>query len=340
MGKVKRKVHMKEVAALAAVSISSVSRVLNGYSGVSPSTRKKVLTAIKELGYEPDFLAKSLREGTTKSVGFVVRDIANPLFAEIIKGAEEVLRSAGYVILISDSEGDIELETHYLRVFTKRRLDGLILSLQSETHQPTNELLESIDIPIVFIDRIIPGVRASAVLSDHASGVFAAVQELLSLGHQHIGFIGGPKDLRATRDRFKGYQDALLHAGKTVEDEYIFFSEYTKSFGYRATQEMMRINPRPTAILAAGAQLTVGVIEALYDLKLAIGEDVSLISCDEIDLMAYMNPPISVIWRDARALGKIAGELLMDTLLYGRQPKTVVMPTTYIRRSSVQPPRF
>src|SRR5919197_1489813 len=144
---------MREVADLAGVAMSSVSRVLSGHPDVSPTMRERVLAAVDELGYKPDLLAQSLRRRETLSVGFVVGDISNQLFAEIVKGAETALREAGYSMLLTNSENDPDLDAEHVRLFERRRADGLILSLAQEQHAPTIEVLEQLDVPIVVIDR-------------------------------------------------------------------------------------------------------------------------------------------------------------------------------------------
>ena len=138
---------MREVADAAGVAMSSVSRVLSGHPDVSPVMRERVLAAVERIGYQPNMLAQSLRRQETLSVGFVVRDISNPLMSEIVKAAETRLREGGYSMLLTNSESDPALDEAHIRLFEQRRVDGLILSLTSETHDGTNLLLEHLDIP-------------------------------------------------------------------------------------------------------------------------------------------------------------------------------------------------
>ncbi|PZS05866.1 MAG: LacI family transcriptional regulator, partial [Chloroflexi bacterium] len=180
-----------DVARHAQVAASSVSRVLNDHPDVSPGMRARVLAAAEELGYKPDFLAKSLRMGTTHSVGFVVRDISNPLFADIAKGAEDTLRHAGYSMVLTNSEGDPDLDAQYIELLRQRRVDALILAVESESHAATLEALHLFPGPLVLLDREVPGLTASAVLCDHRSGVHEAVTHLLHLGHRRIGLVAG-----------------------------------------------------------------------------------------------------------------------------------------------------
>jgi LacI family transcriptional regulator len=166
-----RPVGLREVAEHANVAMSSVSRVLTDHPDVSERMRRRVLAAAEELGYEPDLLAQSLRRGETLSVGFVVRDISNPVLAELALGAETALSEAGYSMLLTNSHGDPDTDAAGIRLFRRRRVDGLLLSLSDETHDPTRAEIDQLRPPIVLIDRELPGAPpVSAVLSDHGAG--------------------------------------------------------------------------------------------------------------------------------------------------------------------------
>ena len=206
-------IKIKEVARLADVAPSSVSRVLNDHPDVSAEMRARVLKAAEQLGYQPNFLAQSLRTGATRTVGFVVRDISIPLFAGIVKGAEQTLESYGYSVLLTNSLQNSALEAKHINVLRQRRVDGLILSLQSEANADTFKALQNLQVPIVLLDRELVGIPADAVLFDHASGVHEAVTALVQLGHTHIGLLVGSSETRASRDRIRGFTRACEEAG-------------------------------------------------------------------------------------------------------------------------------
>ena len=194
--------------------MSSVSRVLSEHPDVSTAMRERVLAAVEELGYRPDLLAQGLRRGATLSVGFLVGDIANPLLAETVKGAERRLRDAGYSLLLSNSERVVERDAECVRHFSQRRVDGVILSLASETAPATLAALEDLEAPAVLLDREVAGNHgASLVLTDHRAGMRAAVGHLLDLGHREIGLITGA-ELRPTRERVAGARDAFAARGE------------------------------------------------------------------------------------------------------------------------------
>jgi LacI family transcriptional regulator len=224
-GRTQTRLGMREVAEHAGVAMSSVSRVLSGHPDVSPRMRAVVMAAVSELGYQPDMLAQGLRRGRTFSVGFTVSDIANPVLAQAVTGAEKRLRRSGYSLLLTNSEGRPELDVEHILLLARRRVDGLILSLAEEHHEGTAEALRAVDTPVVLVDRDAPdGVSASCAAFDHASGMQAAAEHLLALGHRDFALIiGGPE--RPARERRRGLEETLAAAGvgarcTVYEDEF------------------------------------------------------------------------------------------------------------------------
>lgn len=328
---------MREVAERAGVAMSSVSRVISDHPDVSPAMRAKVLAAIDELGYQPDLLAQSMRRGETRSVGFVVGDISNPLLAEIALGAETTLRDGRYSMLLTNSENDPELDRDHIRLFQQRRVDGLLLSLAAETHPATLALLEDFEGPIVAIDRDLPAsVRASAVMSDHRTGMREATGHLLDLGHRRIDLIAG-KPLRYTREREAGLRSAYEDRG--LEPTYrVLEGHLSTAHGQAATRALLDADEPPTAIVAGGNQLLGGVLTELARRELEIGRQMSLVSCDAIALTDFFSPPIAVIRRDTRELGRRAAQLLLGHLGGEQALQQVVLPTAFVARPSCAPP--
>jgi LacI family transcriptional regulator len=329
----RKRASMREVAELAGVAISSVSRVLSEHPDVSAAMRDRVLAAVNKLEYEPDFLAQSLRRGATLSIGYVVGDISNPLVATITSGAESVLRSAGYSMLLMNSENDPELDAAHIRFFQARRVDGMILSLASERRPGTLEVLAQVDVPIVMIDRDVPGdLRASIVRNDHKAGMRAAVEHLLDLGHRRIALITGALDLWPVRERIAGLVEAV--AARGIPDETIsLVGSLSAAHGEASTERLLAMNPRPTAIVAGGNQVLAGCLRALSRHGIRIPSEISLITCDEVDLSELHEPPIASVARDTLRLGRTAAELLLERL-GGAEPRTVLLPTSFTPRPS------
>ena len=330
---------MSEVAALADVAISSVSRVLSDHPDVSDDMRVRVLAAVAQLEYEPDFLAQSLRRGETRSVGFVVGDISNPLFANVAWGVETVLQANGYSLMFMNSESEPALDVAHIRFFLSRRVDGLILSLASEQDPATLEQLAKLELPIVVVDRDLPPeLGASAVQSDHATGMREAVDHLLDLGHRRIALVAGSLALRPGHARLAGMQEAI--AARGVPDETIHMpGSFTVEHGETATNRLLDLPEPPTAIIAGGNHPFVGCLTAITQRGLRLGEDISLVACDDVPLARIYQPPIASISRDGVLIGQTASRLLLKRLVDGAEPETTLIPTTYVARPSVAPPR-
>jgi len=279
-----------------------------------------------------------MRRRSTLSIGFVVGDIANPLLAEIAKGAETTLREAGYSILLTNSENDPDLDAAHVRLLKQRRVDGFLLSLASEDHADTLDALRAVEGPVVVVDRDLPrSVAASAVLSDHRAGMRAATGHLLDLGHRDIGLILG-QPLRFSRERRIGLEEAYaerrLAPTFAVEE-----GRLARAHGREATRRLLG-RPEPvTAIIAGGNQLVIGALEELKARRARIGTDVSLVSCDEISVTELFEPPIAVVRRDNNEIGRVAAELLLEQLRSDdAEPRRIVLPTEFVARPSAGPP--
>jgi LacI family transcriptional regulator len=328
---------MREVAEHAGVAMSSVSRVLSHHPDVSAGMRERVERAVDELGYEPDMLAQSLRRRATFTVGFVVSDISNPLLSTIALGAETTLREAGYSMLLMNSENKPSLDAAQLRLLTRRRVDGLLLSLAAEDDPETVGLLEETAIPIVLIDRELPEtVDAGSVISEHRDGMRSAVGTLLDLGHRRIGLILGPS-LRFSRERLLGLRDAYAERG-LPDESLVLAGTLSEEFGREATARMVDDRNPVTAIVAGGNQLVSGTLAELRSRELRVGGDISLVSCDAISVTEFFTPPIAVVRRDNRALGRTAAQLLLEQMRDDLPPRQIVLPTEFVRRDSCAPP--
>lgn len=333
----RRRASMQEVADSIGISLSSVSRVLSGHPDVSPAMRRRVLAAVDELDYEPDFLAQSLRRGATQSVGFVIGDISNPLMADITAGAEQALRQADYSMLLMNSEGQPDLDASHVRFLLARRVDGLILSLATEHDPQTAEQLARTDVPIVAIDRDLePGTKASVVQSDHAAGMQQAVDHLADLGHRRIALISGSLDIRPGRERLEAVRMAMARRG--IADGFLMTGgSLDESRVEGETSDLLKRSEPPTAIIVGGNQLLAGCLRAIRARGVRIGTGLSLITCDEVPLVEFHDPPIASVSRDNAELGRTAAQLLLERLA-GEVPRRVVLPTTFIPRASCMPP--
>jgi LacI family transcriptional regulator len=327
---------MRAVAERAGVAMSSVSRVLSGHPDVSARMEETVMAAVRDLGYSPDLLAQGLRSRRTRSVGFTLADISNPVLAEAVLGAERELRAAGYSILLTDSEGAAELEAAHIRELEQRRVDGYLLSLADEGHAETAEVLRSLDVPMVLLDRDLPaGVIAARACFDHSAGMRDAVNHLLALGHRHVALIsGGP--LRPARQRREGIEAAIAAHGDGGRCT-VYEGELSIEHGSRATVEILASNPRATAIIAGSNMLMHGALRALRAAGVTLGHDISFVGCDDVAVAELHSPPIAVVRRNNRSIGEHAAKLLLALFERGSQVEDIVLPTEFIARPSCGP---
>jgi LacI family transcriptional regulator len=317
---------------------------------VSPTMRARVMAAVDELRYRPNLLAQSLRSQQTRTVGFLVGDISNPLLAEMVKGAVTTLRQEGYATILTDSERDPELDAMHLGLFEQRRVDGLILSPSRENHPATLEALGRLKVPLVLIDRELPSsIVADRVLSDHQVGMKQALNHLIDLGHRRIGLIVG-LPVRATVERKAALTAAFKE--RRLDPTYLIFESEDLSFdsGLEGARALLDDPVPPTAILVGGNQLVVGALTEIRRRGLRIPDDVSIVSTDDTAVTALHTPPIATVRRDTVELGTVAATLLLERMREQAReqdsalgvaetvvPREITLPTEFVARESCGP---
>ena len=295
--------------------------------------RARVLKAVDELGYTPNLLAQGLRRHETSSVGFMLSDIANPLLAGIVQGAESILRRQSYSMLLTDSERDVELDVSHLRVLRQRRVDGLIVMPASEADPRTLDLLDDSGTPLVVIDRDLPkSIMAGYVLSDHAAGTTEAARHLYDLGHRRVGLLLGP-DVHPNRVREQVLSELVAGWGPEAVLSVRPNRAGAEAAG-AALGELLDGDRGPTAVFLGSNQMLPGVLRVVHGRGLELGRDLSLVSVDDTPLTELHVPEVSVIDRDAGEIGRTAAELLLRLVRGEGDPETIVLPTHYLPRAS------
>ena len=328
-------VTIRDVAARAGVALSSVSRVLSGHPDVSAAMRAKVEEAAQALGYEPDLLAQSLRSGATRTIGFIIRDIAHPLFAVVARACEQELRRNGYSLILMNSDGSVETESKNFALLRRRRVDGVIASLVAEDSPYVKKTILSLRAPLVLLDRDVKGLNASAVITDHSIGVKAATKHLIELGHRDIAFISGAANVYTTRNRIKGFSEAFAEAGLPLPEKLIALGGFDAEYALIHARHFLLKNPRPTAFVAGGIGSTAGVVRAFNEMNLKIGKDIALVALDEWPLFDVFATDISSVYRDPEAIGSEAAHLILE-VLNGNEPRESVIDTKFTARASSQ----
>ena len=330
------RINIQQVADRAGVAPSSVSRVLSGHPNVSDVMRNRVVDAVAALGYEPDLLAQSLRRGASMTVGFVVGDISNPLLSEIALGAETGLRQSGYTMLLANSMDNPNLDTSHIRLFAQRRVDGLLLSVSDETSDSTLDVLTKAKLPCVMVDRELPkGDNVSAVLTDHEAGLSAAVTHLVELGHRRIALVNGNPRVRPGRERATTLRRCARRLGIAGA---VRSGSFTTTHGEEAMNALLDEGEPPTAVIAGSNQILVGVLRCLRRRKCSVPDDISLVTCDQIALSEFIDPPLATIERDPYLMGSLAAKLLLERI-GGGSARRAWVTTTFRSTPSCAPPR-
>lgn len=305
----------QDVAKLAGVSRATVSYVVNGltdgYVTITDETRERILQAIAELGYQPDATAQSLRSGTTNTVGLLIPDMHNPHYWQIAAGVESELQTQGFDVLLMSAALDPERELHSVKTLTRRRIDGLILLL-TYYDRLRNELdaLVRQRKPLVLI-----GTSASTVdiaRTSYKEGAVAVMKHLLELGHRRIGLVYGVGAVYPEQgtDRLVAYRQGLQSVGLTTDDSLILYCGTTIDEGYKAGLSLLDHPVPPTAIIVINDMLAMGVMRAVSERGLRIPDDLSVASFDDIEMAAYLNPPLTTVHIDAEELGRAATRLI------------------------------
>ncbi len=328
---------IKEVASRAGVALSSVSRVINDHPDVSDRMRARVHESIKALGYEPNLLAAGLRRGTSRTVGFIVSDLSNPLYASIVTAAQRELGQEGYAVVVTTSDSHPDRDEELARTLRLRQVDALIVALSDETHSPAIDELALFRGPLVLLDRNVPRLgTASAVETDHGSGMRQAVCHLMDGGHERIALISGPLQVRPSAHRVETFRDVHRDRGLAYPQDLVRTgSSFEPDFGEASTLSLLRMSSPPTALIAGGNQLLVGVLRAMRHLGLEAGEQLALVSCDDTPMSELHRAPITVIDRDVAEIGRSAARLALERLSQPEAPgRRIVLPTSLVLRQS------
>ena len=328
-------VTIKDVARVAKVGIATVSRVVHNNPSVGEDIRARVFAAMLDLGYEPNPAAQTMRTRSSKTIACAIRDIAIPEFATFVRSAEAVIRQAGYTLILTNTEEAVGKELDLIRLWSRRRVDGLLLTKSIEDDELLNAALKKADIPVVFIDRD-STPTTDAVVIDHRRGMRAAVDHLAGLGHERIALLTGRPVMRPGRERLAGFHNAMTAHGLAPRSEFISAQSFYAEDAFRQTSLMLSSKTAPTAIIAGGMSLLSGVLRAVALSGRTIGSDVSIIAGCDSDLAELTTPAVTAVRWDVPAWGRIAAQLLVDqiaspTVSRGRE---IVLPTELVIRDS------
>jgi len=328
---------MRDVAALAQVSLKTVSRVVNREAGVSPELTARVTRAAEQLDYRPNLTASSLRrsDGRTATIGLLVDDVANPFFADIHRGVEDVARERGVAIMAASLDRSAD-EADAVRRFAERRVDGLLLVPTAPDQAYLATELRS-GWPVVCVDRTPVGAYVDVVVSDNREASRRAVAHLIAAGHRRIAAIGDSGMLMTARDRMEGFREAMADADLAVNERWVRSDVGSLEESDATVRALMTGADRPTALFAAQNYLTMGACRALR--QLGLQHTVGLVGFDDFPMADVLDPGVTVVAQQARRMGGIAAEVLFDRMDGSTEPpRSLVVPTTLIPRGSGEIP--
>lgn len=334
-----KQVTIVDVAQKAGVSIATVSRVLNQTGRYSRDTLRRVKATAAELGYAPNYMAKSLKKRRTEQIALAVADIGNPVYVAMARAIQHVVKEHGYRLVLLSTEASVDEEINILRSLAKQYVDGLIISplLYGEAHR---KQLAQVKRPVVVIGGGPDDVGVDSVYIDSAKGVRLAMEHLLDQGYSRIAFVNGPSETVPGTVRLQGYEGSLIEHGIPLDPGLVVQGDFTLSGGYMAATRLLELPALPQAVLCANDLMALGVLRRLREAGIRVPEDVALVGMDDIEQARISSPALTTVSLLASERGRIAAELLLKRLTVSsgsaEPPRQVtVTPRLIVRESSV-----
>lgn len=335
-------VTIKDVAKLANVAPSTVSRVIADSPRISRKTKERVREAMQELGYHPNFNARSLANQATQAIGLVMPSSAdkvfqNPFFPEVLRGISTIAHEKDYALYMSTGETEDEIFEGVIKMVQGKRVDGIVL-LYSRVDDEIINYLQERDFPFTLIGK--PFKEAESIThvdNDNYKAAKEVTEYLIGLGHDRIAFVGGNLDLVVTIDRLLGYEKALRNSGLTYRDEYIIHEEFLKEGGQEAVKELLALNEPPTALVVADDLMAWGILNTLDEMGFSVPKDMSIISFNNLMLSEVSRPPLTSVDINIFELGCMAVKCLIEKLENpSEHVKRIMIPHQIIKRQSCQ----
>jgi DNA-binding LacI/PurR family transcriptional regulator len=321
-----------DVARRAGVSTYTVSSVLNRTANVSPELTQRVRDAVRELDYTINDLARSLQTRQTRTVGMLIPDIANPFYAKVVRGVENVLKEQGYSLILGSTYNDPEEQVRYLGVFRSKQVDGLLLFVAPGDANEVRALVEAKK-AVVFVGRKPTNMQADSVSADNARGTRMAVTHLAGKGHRRIALVNGPAGLTSSAERVAGWKRALRQAGAQAPAAYMYGGDFTAESGYAGTMQLLGLPEPPTAIFTANFLMLTGSLKAIRQKQLRCPEDVEVMSSDDSEWLDVFSPAISTVAQPSYEMGTEAAKLLLKRIKSPRRrfDQIVLQPQLMLR---------
>ncbi|MCU7762606.1 LacI family DNA-binding transcriptional regulator [Priestia megaterium] len=309
---------IKDIARVAGVSVTTVSRALNGYSDVNEKTRQKIADVARELNYSPNTLARGLVMQKSKTIGLLVSGISRESVKdnftfEVLCGVNERASTLGYDLILFNTNTMMQREKTYTQLCRERRVDGAIIQGIKKEDPYLKEVVES-DIPCVLVDIPVHSNSVGYVTTDNALGAKKAVEHLASLGHKHIGMINGHEDAFVSQERLNGYREALKECGLSFRSEWVVSGNFEEKKAVKAVRELINRHKEVTAIFCASDLMALGALKACKELGLHVPKEMSIVGYDNIVLASYSSPNLTTVGQEVYQIGYEAADLLIEML--------------------------
>lgn len=304
---------IKDVAKLAGVSVSTVSKYLNG-GHVRGNNSDIIRSAIEALDYRVNPFARGLKSQRCRSIGVLLPNMTAPFYAEVVMALDKTLRESGYHTLISCYGETHGLERDNLCFLMTNGIDGLVYVPEDISAEEYHELTVNFCIPMVQIDRMIPGIKADAVLVNNAEAQYQAVSRLIEKGHTRIAAITGPKSVFTAKERQVGYLRALSENGMLYDDALFISGNNDFATGYLGCEALMKLPEPPTAVVTTNYDITIGLVTAARERGIRIPEELDIFGFDCVEICTMMHPPLPVVHQPEQLIGQTAAKYLLERL--------------------------
>jgi DNA-binding LacI/PurR family transcriptional regulator len=337
-GQRRRRPTIYDVARLAGVSTATVSRALNGTAPIAAATRVAIDDAIEQLGYRPNPVARSLVTKSTQTIAFLLPDITNPFYAELVSGIQQLMLERDQSMLLCTTDGDPEQEARYLRLLRAKHVDGALVDGLGLSAERIAAIVDD-GFPIVCLDRDLESPSIPLVQVDNHAGARMATEYLLALGHRQIAHVTGAT-APISDERLAGYRAALEEAGIGFDPALVATGDFTEGGGHAAMRTLLESRGRFSAVFCANDLSAMGALNAVLSSGRKVPFDLSIVGFDDLRLAPYTSPPLTTIHQPAAEIARFATELLLD-LIQGIAPKTTrrLFAPTLVVRGSTGPPR-
>ncbi len=328
---------IKEIARSAGVSPATVSRALNDDPRVSPDTKKRICAVAQDLDYRPNICAKGLASQKTFTIGYMIPDITDRFYGEVMRGIEEITDTNDYSIILFNTDYQADKERRAINFLREGRIDGLIAYVSNRVIDECISLVNH-NLPLVTLGHFIDEIKTTKIGCNNISSAYTATEYLIKAGHRRIAHVAGHMETKTAKQRMQGYRSALETYDIPVNPDWIVPTNYEEETAYENSYRFLkREKGNITAIFAANDMLAVGCYRAIYELGLSVPEDISVVGHDDTGMASILRPGLTTMHQHTEKIGRLAAQHLFAKIANGNdKPKDIILPTTLVERNSVR----